>query len=167
MKQLFSNAKTLVLALIAIVATNATAQEESKLVIYNHDGEAPVEIVIDDIHKITFQDEHFTMVYIDNFKPSEQYLYDDVRAIKFSGLITGIGSVENEDGVSAISISREGDNINVSGITKPAHLTLYDISGRPVMNNTITSDTQISTETLTSGVYILRVNNKTFKFSKF
>lgn len=149
-----------------IVPMSVSAQDDdTKLVIYSHDGSAPVEISIYDIRKVTFQDDTFTMVYEDGIAADQQFAYDDVRCVKFSGETTGIGSVQSDQLGDDITISRGASSIIVGGVTERAQLRLFDISGRPVLSQTLTSDTTISTEALPAGVYILRVNNKTFKFS--
>lgn len=166
MKQFPIKGKLFGLLASAVISMSATAQDdEVKLVIHNHIGGDPVEISVYDVRKVTFQDDHFTMVYEEGVGPDQQFLYEDVRKISFKNLVTGIENVQEETN-EGVTIKRNGSLITVSGISGKAHLGMFDISGRPVMNRTISGETEISTDGLSSGVYILRVNNKTFKFSK-
>ncbi len=156
-----------VLAALFAAMPSSAQQEETKLVIYNHAGGSPVEIPIDNVRKVTFQDTYFTMMYNDGMQADDTFAYDDVKSIKFSGIETGIGNINAEDGTGEIVISRSGSQINISGITDKVHIRLFDISGRQIFGRTSAVDTSVSTDELSEGVYILRVNNKSFKFSKF
>lgn len=163
------NVKGVALGLLAalFIPMAASAQDdETKLVIYGSDGKPAREISIYDIRKITFQESSFTMVMEDGAGADEQFAYDDVRKMNFSGTQTGIGSVK-DDAEGVISISRRGDVIVIEGVEGSAHVGLFDTAGRQMMSRTIRGCAEISTADLKDGVYIMRVNNKVFKFSKF
>ena len=167
MKQLQIKGKIFGLLASLLFSMSAMAQEEVKLVIHNHYGDEPVEISVYDVRKITFQDSYFTMVYEDGIKPDEQFVYDDVRKITFKNLITGIDDVAADETLNGINIKRNGSVISVEGIEGKAQLMIFDLAGRPVFKTTVCNSEEINTEILSPGVYILKVNNKTYKFNKF
>lgn len=156
-----------VLAMMAslFISSSVFAEDGIKIKVVKVDGMAPVEYSINDIRKITFQEYGFTIMLNDGTSDSSME-YSDVQKMVFDNVITGIDNVKSEK-VDNIAITYNGSVIKVSGCEEAAQLRLFDISGRPVISQNIQGEAVISTENLASGVYILRVNNKTFKFNKF
>lgn len=161
------NLRKTVLAMMAslFISSSAFADDGIKIRVVKVDGMAPVEYAINDIRKITFQEYGFTIMLHDGTSDSSME-YSDVQKMVFDNVNTGIDNVKSEK-VDDIAITYNGSVIKVSGCEKAAQLRLFDIAGRPVISQNIVGEAEISTENLASGVYILRVNNKTFKFNKF
>lgn len=154
------------MASACLVSSSALADDGLTLKVISSNGEAPVEYALDDIRKITFQTDDFTVMFNDETLGSQTFMYGDVQKMEFGTVTTSIGNVNAENG-SEIAISYDGRTIKVSGCEESAQLRVFDISGRPVISETVSGEALVSTDNLSAGVYILRVNNKTFKFSKF
>ena len=158
--------KKLLLALLASVVIPVSAQTTGddgvEIVIHGLDG-SKTECLLNDVQKLTFQDDYFTLLTKDG--QSRFFNYDETGRIVFTGIETGIEQITPE-GVSTINISYDGRNINITGCKAPEQLSIYDVSGRPMIRTTVQGDTNISTESLSNGVYILKLNNRTFKFSR-
>lgn len=154
-----------VLAALAtlIIPLSASADEEMKIVVYGSGSGEVTEIKIDDVRNITFQDETLTMLLLE--QGTKVFNYSDIGKICFETVSTSIESVTPDDG-DETAISYDGNVLRISGCTKPSHFRIFDITGQNVMNSSIQGDTEISVGNLSSGIYILKVNNKTFKFSK-
>ena len=165
MKNLMINKAFLTALASVFISSSALADDGLKIqVVSNVEGAAPVEYVLDDILKITFQENDFTIV-LKNGNGSTSFDYMNTQKMVFDNIKTGIENVHSEK-AGDIAITYDGNYIRVSGCSESAQLRLYDISGRPLLSQTVKGDTEISTENLSAGVYIMKVNSKTFKFSK-
>ena len=156
-----------VLAMMAslFVSSAALADDGIKIkVVSNVDGVAPVEYALDDIRKITFQEYGFTIMLNDGTSDSS-FEYSDIQKMVFGNVSTGIENVKHESN-GDIAFDYDGAAIRVSGVEK-AQLMVFDIAGRPVISQKVQGEAVVSTENLSAGVYIVKVNNNTFKFSKF
>ena len=123
------------------------------------------EYSLEEIQRLTFQEETFTVMFNSNLG-DEIFRYDDVQSIQFGPVSTGLENIRIDDAAGKFAISYDGTILSISGCSDKAQLTVYDISGRPIISQNINGNAAISTESLNSGVYILKINNKTFKFSK-
>lgn len=120
------------------------------------------EYALDDINRLAFGDETFVMIFNNN-APDETFRYDDVLRMTFGeGQPTAVQNVTGED--EEMRITYDGSLLRIDGCE--GRVMIYDISGRPVAAHNVNGSAEISTEQLMAGVYILRTNNKTFKFSK-
>ena len=158
--------KKTIFAMLAscFIATSAYADGVKIKVFCSYDDTFK-EFNIDDIQKMKFDNDGVTFMFKDGIQPEEFFEYGDVGSMKFDGVSTSIDNVKSEkDG--NIEIAYDGRTIKVSGCDA-AQLRVFDIAGRPVISENIIGEASVSTDNLASGVYILRVNNKTFKFNKF
>ena len=149
-----------------VLPLSAAADNGVTLVVCDGAGNAAKEFSLDAIRKLTFQDDGFTVMFNDAAKGSESFAYDSVGKLMFGDVSTGIADVK-VGGTNGIAISYNGTMLSISGCTQPEVVRVFDISGRPVISTRVSGNAEISTENLASGVYILKVNSKTFKFSKF
>lgn len=54
----------------------------------------------------------------------------------------------------------------VSGLAAPAQVTVYNVSGVVVLSQTVENGASISLNGLEKGLYLVRINNTTFKLTK-
>lgn len=159
--------KTVLAMMASLFVTSSALADGGDIkikVVSNVDGVSPVEYALDDIRKITFQEYGFTIMLNDGTSDSS-FEYSDIQKMVFDNVQTGIENVKTETG-SGIVLAYDGSTIRVSGVEK-AQLMVFDIAGRPVISQKVQGEAEVSTENLSAGVYIVKVNNKTFKFSKF
>ena len=122
------------------------------------------EFALDDINRLAFQEETFVMIF-NNAAPDETFRYEDVLKMQFGNV--GHTAVQNiTDDAEGISISYDGSVLSISGCADRQIINIYDVAGRPVISQRVSGSAQIGTQQLSAGVYILKTNNKTFKFSK-
>ena len=93
----------------------------------------------------------------DNDDASEEVKNSKSRNARYYATERGIDNAK-----SGISIKVRGRIIYVSGLQGGESITLYDASGR-IYNMATASDETYSTAVPTSGIYIIRVDNKTLK----
>ena len=162
--------KKTVFALLAsfLVSSSALADEGIKIKVFSSYDSSVSEFNIDWLRKISFSNDGITFIYKDGVQdgsPLEQFFaYGDVAKMTFAGLVDGIDNVKTDKNGN-IEIAYDGRTIKVSGCDA-GQLMVFDIAGRPVIRESVSGESVISTDNLASGVYILKVNNKTFKFNK-
>ena len=161
-----SRIKKGVLAIITsvVIPFSAFADDEVTFKVIGTNGNIN-EYNLEEVRRLTFQEETFTLMF-NSSQGDEIFRYDGVRCMQFGSVSTGQDNIRIDDAVGEFTIRYDGTVLNISGCSDKVQLTVYDISGRPVISQNINGDAAVSTEALNSGVYILKINNKTFKFSK-
>ena len=162
MKLLTTRKMLLSLAASIIFSLSASADDVITFRVVADNGTVK-EFALDEVNRLTFQEETFTMIF-NTDAADEQFRYEDVLNMHFGTKSTT--AVQNVAEDAALNISYDGSFLRIEGIAEPSVLRVYDISGRPVMSQRVNGQAEISTEQLSAGVYILKINNRTFKFSK-
>ncbi|MCM1220879.1 MAG: hypothetical protein NC548_40975 [Lachnospiraceae bacterium] len=124
-----------------------TAPEDWKVESVKFNGEA-VELV---------NDEYTTPAIEDDATIEVEYAY--AVDIQFLDISTGVNNI-NVDG-SDYTVSKEGDYVVISNVAKGDLITVYTVNGMQIASHTANDDTVKIL--LSSGIYIIRVNNVTFK----
>ena len=156
-------AAAMFVALVMPFSAQAQTDDGTMLKIRTTD-DCEVSVPLDNVRKLTFGDDSFTLFTVSEGE-NYGFKYDEVMKIMFEDVATGIDEqiASEADG---INIAYDGTFLRITGCKKASQLIVYDISGRPVISQRIQGNAVLSTENLGAGVYILKVNNKTFKFSK-
>lgn len=102
------------------------------------------------------------------------FITDSVQTNKDGIMIDDItinlayGSVEDYDDIQDFSIYPNPfyDNLNIETKNKSVYIEIYDLFGKKLLNKKVES-TSVDLSFLNSGVYFLKVHNKTFKIIKF
>lgn len=163
MKNKKSRRFLLLLALYGLPMFSSAQSDEAKTiqVFKGEDSTPSYEYALDDTRKIFFGADDFTFTFYSSSNAT--FRLDEVRCIKFGdGLPSLIESAEDSRSGTQLSIS--------SGMIKaecqaPSVLTIYDITGRPVMKKVVEDSAKISTEQLAPGIYLANINDKTIKFN--
>lgn len=144
------------------ISSSAMADDDIALRIFDKTGGDPIEIALDDISKITFEESCFN-VFPNNITDSfMQFEYDNVQSMKFGFVATAIDNISN----GKISFAYDGNNITLSNCDNNSKIMIYDVAGRPVISSYVSGNGVINTQSLSPGIYILKVNNNSFKFNK-
>ena len=165
MKHLKIKKKVLLMLSSVFFSLCAFADDNVTLQIFDKTGGDPMEIPVNSVRKLTFQDAAFVVEFNDISIKNLLLYYDDVSSMKFSDTPTGIDTV-NPDGNNAGQIIYNGSTIQFVGFADNVTAMLYDIAGRPVMKFSIVGDAYLNAESLAPGIYVVRVNNKSLKFNK-
>lgn len=155
----------LVLTVIMTMAIS-TAQAQVKLVVTPKNGGKATEYTLQDIRKITFDNDGMHIIGT-NITPEPVWALSDIRTITFDGVVTGIGDVVN-NAAGNISISRNGDMLYVHGLESGlrADAAIFDLSGKSLLRTKVADGEAIDIAALRQGVYIIKINNATYKFVK-
>lgn len=156
------------IAFIAAAMTMAAApvQAQVKLVVTPNNGGETGEYALQDISKITFGADGMHIVGT-SLVPEPVWNLAEIKTITFADVVTGIGQVRG-DAAGKVGISLRGGMIYVSGLGDgmDADAAIFDISGKAALRTKCAEGRPIDIAMLRQGVYIIKVNNATFKFVK-
>ena len=150
---------------LAAVPLFSSAQSDEAKTIQVFQGECSTpsfEYALDDTRKIFFGADDFTFTFYSSSDAT--FKLDEVRCIKFgNGIPSSVETAQQSEGNTELSFN--GSSLLVSGCTETSVLTVYDITGRPVLSTKVNGSAEISLSSLASGIYLANINNKTIKFS--
>ncbi len=152
----------LALAALAVLAVGSV-QADSKLVVTDSSTKTVVASAkLGDVKKLTFTGGKL-VVTLSDLTTQETPLTAHL-ALTFGESTTSISPVAGENGQLKIQLS--GEQLAVSGLSAATDATLYAVGGQVVASLKGWDGSPVSTAALGKGIYILKLNNKTFKFVK-
>lgn len=91
----------------------------------------------------------------------------DIASIKLTAGAVGIGSIAAPEGSLSLRQNPVRDLIIIDGdLTAPARFEVFSIAGQRVMAIDAWQGEAVSAAHLPGGLYIIKINNQTFKFLK-
>lgn len=159
--------KSAFLLTLALAGTATSASAQASLVLNPKQGSSEKkEFLLDGIRTLTFGDDGLTV----NLTDGQAYAaaYDDLSTLTFSGMEgTAIETVTAEYAANLDLFLTDGrlgvKNLPANVATEAA---LYDAAGRAVLMRRQWNGEPIAIGHLPKGVYIFKVNNQTFKFTR-
>lgn len=159
--------KSAFLLTLALAGTATSASAQASLVLNPKQGSSEKkEFLLDGIRNLTFGDDGLTV----NLTDGQAYAaaYDDLSTLTFSGMEgTAIETVTAEYAANLDLFLTDGrlgvNNLPANVATEAA---LYDAAGRAVLMRRQWNGEPIAIGHLPKGVYIFKVNNQTFKFTR-
>ena len=140
-----------------------SARADKKLVVTDSSSETTLaSFALSSIDKLEFAEGSVVFNLADESKKS--FAISDNTVLKFVDDETAISQVTGN--ADDIRLSVAGGVIAASGIKTSADAALYTVGGQKVLNLKAWTGSPVSTAQLADGVYILKVNNKSFKFVK-
>ena len=150
------------LLLMAVMLCNGVASSQSFLTIYKQNGWPLTSFGLQDVNKITF-DNNGNMI-VNQTTGNESVDINNVMAIKFTAdNKTAIEKIDN--GINKVSIITSENAIIVKGADRGS-VAIWAVNGQQVYNNGAWQGENIVTSQLPRGIYIIKINNSTFKFKK-
>ena len=150
------------------MTTWATAvHAQNRMTIYMNDGSAVQTYSLSDLGHCYFETGKLFFTQRSKTVPQSISL-SSVKCIKFTDqVVSGISDTENNVS-KQFDIYVAGGAIHVDGwdCNRQATAVIYAIGGQAFYTNRNWSGSAIDIMSLPQGVYIFRVQNKTFKFSK-
>lgn len=98
-----------------------------------------------------------------------------IEAYEAAAVWTDFGTIEAIENVTAIAPVKPGTRLHpyiinntliINGLNKTSALTIMDISGRTLLCTTVNADTPVPLNGINKGIYIVNINNKTYKIIK-
>lgn len=152
------------LLLFAAMALSAAASAQEVVTVTSSDGTK--EFAKGTVKKFTF-DGPAVVLHLGEGQEPEEYMMSDIVEITFS-LTSGFENVKLGDTNITVSAERGSSLIHING-TDPAktyNVAVYDAAGRVVWNDKQWRGQTVDLSGKPAGVYILNINNTTFKFRK-
>lgn len=161
------NKKRFLTALTCIIAGGCMLHAQDLLVLYpSNSGDAPWETSLSEIGKVTFSDTGLAFVGWQGQTLCTQ-AYRDVNRIEFS--LTGVGMAGHK-AVPDLFVYPNPvvDYLNMAGwdAEEKADIAIYSITEQPFHAQKEWRGAPIPVSSLPQGLYILKVNDRSFKFRK-
>ena len=134
-----------------------TVSAQTNMVVKLNNGTAQ-RIDISTVNKVLLGAKSLT-VYADNVLP---FAYTNVTSLKFEQTSDGINGIVGDGG---ITLDRNGDLLTLTGINPGDRVNVYNAKGQAI-GNVVMADGLLNLSSLGKGVYVIQVNNKTFKISR-
>ena len=160
----------LLLALPLLLPVAARAVDGSDvLVVRTSGGDKPS--AIDEVRRIDFAGDKVNVVYRDTQAPTATYAFDDVSAIAFNLLPTGVEAVTAGKPAAAALLLRvmsDGNVLKVSGwdSARQATLEVFNLQGMTLARLASWHGQDVDVSGLPAGVYVVKIGNKAAKFIK-
>lgn len=132
--------KTLTMTSLFLLSIDSNAQEAKAMVMKSTD-EVEHSFVTNNIRSIRYEGEQMIITH----KNDQEYLFriDEIKSITFTSVVTAIESISKGTGNLPFSI--------------------FDINGTKILSGTTDSNGKIDTKINLSGVYLIKVGDKTQK----
>lgn len=148
--------KKYLLVLAAFLALSANMAGQS--IVINEKEGSPVEISVEGLRSITFDDGRMVATYDDG--TTESYVMSEISRLDFEET-SGVKMVSLMEGKVSYSAST---GLLVVGNTEGGTLSIMDLGGTVVMEQKLESPVEtIDLSSLQKGVYLLRLDSKTIK----
>ncbi len=151
---------------IAVLGVPALFAQTS-LVITPQSAGDPVSINIDEIRTLTFTTDGVVVNKADGSTYSAAFA--DLSTLTFYDAQTAIHPIFTDNvAQGTIALSRSGQDLTLSGLgtTAPVRAVVYDALGRQVTSIAVADGQSFSVAALPKGVYLLKLNQTTFKFTR-
>ncbi|MBQ9554951.1 MAG: T9SS type A sorting domain-containing protein [Muribaculaceae bacterium] len=153
-----------ILALLMMMLCGAAATAQSYMTFYNNDGSAKNSWSLLDVSKVTFDEGNIVVALSTG---NQTYAINDVLSIKFtdtgSSDPTAIGRID--DDAAMLRIATGENSIRVIGANQ-GQVAIWAVTGQQIYDNHDWRGEEINISHLERGIYIITINNSTFKFKK-
>lgn len=134
-------------------------EAQEKMIVSYTDGTPAKEFVLSDIGKMTFDNENLT---VSGMFGNVLFSYPQIMNIKFSGLvIDNIADIQTDN--SRLNFRIQSRTLYIEGISE-GNVNIFTAGGRMVYSDPRWKGGSISLNSLPTGIYIIKINNKTNKF---
>lgn len=143
--------------LVALACITAKAENGKSLYVNFNDGQK-VEFALAKTPEVTFGNNQMT---IKTTEATTTYELTTVASFTYNADATGISKTETDN-----KLAWEGNRIIVDGTNNKVHV--YTIDGKNMGISPIVtgSKTILNLDSLTKGIYIIKINNKSFKIAR-
>lgn len=159
--------KTITMLFLSMLAAlPMAAQDDKDLVVETKAGTSQT-FNISGIQRLDFSNQGVTVVSKD--KDGTTFAFDDIKKITFVSAANGISQIKTEGATGqTIFISNDGNSLTVKGWNPAqyADVSVFSVGGARVLEAKGWNGQTVNISALPSGVYVVRVGNKTGKFRK-
>ncbi len=162
--------KSILLLLPLLLPVAAWAIDGSDvLVVRTTGGDKPS--AIDEVRRIDFAGDKVNVVYHDTLAATATYAFDEVSAIAFNLMPTGVETVTagKADGAALLlHVMSDGNVLKVTGwdSARQATLEVFNLQGMTLARLAGWHGQDVDVSSLPAGVYVVKIGNKAAKFRK-
>lgn len=162
--------KSILLLLPLLLPVAAWAIDGSDvLVVRTTGGDKPS--AIDEVRRIDFAGDKVNVVYRDTLAATATYAFDEVSAIAFNLMPTGVETVIAGKAAGAallLHVMSDGHVLKVSGWdgARQATLEVFNLQGMTLARLAGWHGQDVDVSGLPAGVYVVKIGNKAAKFIK-
>lgn len=155
--------RVMVVCLTGFLAFNLSAQSSMTIYLKNKNQQS---LLVSSIKKIVFTKDNLEFKQCDGSE--SVYAFTAVAKIAFSSSSTGTDAVETDQEILSIYPNPVKDYIYFRNLTDSgAKITIYNLNGSVLLSTELnTIDSGINISILEKGFYLLKVDDKTLKFTK-
>lgn len=151
-------------AMLVVAGLLHTSSAQQGIIVTSGTG-GNTAISYNDVAKLTFVNEVMTVVNSAGVS-GQSFSLSTTSLITFGDVVSSVENPSNADGIKLYPTMVKS-TLYLQGATNSTTASVYSISGSKIMQINVNSDLEnINVDHLSSGVYILRVNDKSFKFNK-
>lgn len=154
-----------ILAFGLFAVSSLAAKADDKVVVVNANGEKVFSASV--VQRININDDGIEVV--DYGENGTTFAFDDQLKIMLQSGQTAIDGLSADGAESmTLTVSSDGNRLSVRGwqAGKSADLTVYDTAGAVVVHNAGWNGQDIDASSLSSGVYIMKIDEHKVKFRK-
>ena len=151
---------TLTCAALSLLAVGNVRADQKMVVTDTSTSTVLGSYSLGDISKFAFADGQLTVTMSD--ESTHDIALSTTLKLQFGDDATAISQVGAAGG--AMQVAYDGENISLSGLDGAADAAVYSVGGQKVLGLKAWNGAPASVASLGRGVYILKVNNKSFKF---
>ena len=155
------NRKTILTsAILALFAVGQSYADNSFVVKDSSTDAKQIEAKLSTVSRICFKNGKMEVTD----KTTRELAFTNSTVLYFEGEPTSVTQVVG--GAEGLQVMYAGGFVSANGLIGPANAAIYNIQGQRAMSLKAWDGTPVSTDALSNGVYILKVNNKSIKFVK-
>lgn len=154
--------KILPLALLFFIAGISSVNAQTKMIVTSTPDGSATEFNLKDVKSLTFAPGNMMVNQWAN--ESNTFMLKNVESIKFQGDPSSVNEVAQD--TEALHIVCEGNLLNVLGWTQgqAANVAVYNLSGQTLISLPCWNGDPIDMVVAPRGIYIIKINNKSYKF---
>ena len=153
----------LLFCLLVVFSCGAVAHAQSFMTFYGTEQEVLNCWQLQDVNKMTFEGGN---IVVNHRFGSQDYALNKVLSIKFTDEEQTPTSIKEIVGKKDLLSVIAGDqSIRINGATS-GHVSIWAVSGQQLYDNRNWRGEEISISHLQRGIYIITINNSSFKFKK-
>lgn len=151
------------LIMIALLLLVGAMQAQVTVTVVGTDGTSH-EVAVDATGEIYFGTDYMAIMPTASASQLETFQMDDVRKVLFSG---SARIIDVRGAELTIMPNPASEHFTVKGIgNEPQLLTVYSISGTPVLQGRYSDGERVEVSTLPQGIYLVRVGRNVVKLIK-
>lgn len=149
-------------AALSLLAVGKASADQKMVVTDTSTSTVLESFSLGDISKLSFAEGKMTVTM--NDESTQDVSLSTSLMLQFEDVATAISQVDAAKG--KLQVAYDGENVSFAGLGGVADAAVYTMGGQKVLSLKAWNGKPVSMASLGRGVYIIKVNNQSFKFVK-